>query len=56
MFFGSAAQNDLDCTKSGEQGAEEKIFSGLLDGTGEYTLVYEDNGGSRTPVGDLPWK
>ncbi|KAK8457384.1 hypothetical protein SEVIR_3G177800v4 [Setaria viridis] len=49
------AQKDLDCTKSGEQGAEEKIFSGLLDGTGEYTLVYEDNGGSRTPVGDLPW-
>ncbi|KAF8715751.1 hypothetical protein HU200_026697 [Digitaria exilis] len=49
------AQKDLDCTESEELGAEEKIFSGLLDGTGEYTLVYEDNGGSRTPVGDLPW-
>nr|CAB3464678.1 unnamed protein product [Digitaria exilis] len=43
------AQKDLDCTESEELGAEEKIFSGLLDGTGEYTLVYEDNGGSRTP-------
>ncbi|KAL6609620.1 hypothetical protein ACP70R_039589 [Stipagrostis hirtigluma subsp. patula] len=49
------AQNDLACTESGEQGAEEKIFSGLLDGTGEYTLVYEDNGGGKTLVGDLPW-
>ncbi|OEL24495.1 Auxin-responsive protein IAA18 [Dichanthelium oligosanthes] len=49
------AQKDLGSTKSGEQGVEEKIFSGLLDGTGEYTLVYEDSGGSRTPVGDLPW-
>ncbi|XP_062181328.1 auxin-responsive protein IAA18-like [Phragmites australis] len=49
------AQKDSACTESGEQGAEEKIFSGLLDGTGEYTLVYEDNGGGRTLVGDLPW-
>ncbi|CAL4909192.1 unnamed protein product [Urochloa decumbens] len=49
------AQKDLYCSDSGEQGSEEKIFSGLLDGTGEYTLVYEDNEGSRTPVGDLPW-
>ncbi|RLN27753.1 auxin-responsive protein IAA18-like [Panicum miliaceum] len=49
------AQKDLDCTKSGEQGTEEKLFSGLFDGNGEYILVYEDDGGSRTPVGDLPW-
>lgn len=54
--FGSAAQKDLDCTESGEQGPEVKIFSGLLDGTGEYTLFYEDSEGSRTRVGDLPWK
>ncbi|XP_062231931.1 auxin-responsive protein IAA18-like [Phragmites australis] len=49
------AQKDVTCTESGEQGAEEKIFSGLLDGTGEYTLVYEDSGGGRSRVGDLPW-
>jgi len=49
------AQKDLAYAESGEQGAEEKIFSGLLDGTGEYTLVYEDNAGGRTLDGNLPW-
>ncbi|KAG8067950.1 hypothetical protein GUJ93_ZPchr0005g14447 [Zizania palustris] len=48
-------QRDLSWAESGEQGAEEKIFSGLLDGTGEYTLVYEDNDGDRILVGDIPW-
>nr|XP_043613348.1 auxin-responsive protein IAA18-like [Erigeron canadensis] len=28
---------------------------GLLDGSGEYTLVYEDNEGDRILVGDVPW-
>ncbi|KAL5203444.1 hypothetical protein ABZP36_014396 [Zizania latifolia] len=49
------AQRDLSCAESGEQGAEEKIFSGLLDGTGEYTLVYEDNDGDIILVGGIPW-
>ncbi|XP_006654667.1 auxin-responsive protein IAA18-like isoform X1 [Oryza brachyantha] len=49
------AQKDLSCAESGEQGTEEKIFSGLLDGTGEYTLVYEDNDGDRMLAGDIPW-
>uniref|UniRef100_A0ACD5U1B2 Uncharacterized protein n=1 Tax=Avena sativa TaxID=4498 RepID=A0ACD5U1B2_AVESA len=49
------AQNDLSCAESGEQRAEEKIFSGLLDGTGEYALVYEDDDGDRLLVGDIPW-
>ncbi|KAL6851762.1 hypothetical protein ACP4OV_020326 [Aristida adscensionis] len=48
-------QKDLAYIGNGEQGAEEKIFSGLFDGTGEYTLVYEDNGGGRTLAGNLPW-
>lgn len=51
-----AAQKDLSCAESGEQGAEDKIFSGLLDGTGVYTLVYEDNDGDRMLAGDIPWK
>ncbi|KAI9109455.1 hypothetical protein K1719_019509 [Acacia pycnantha] len=34
---------------------EEKAFIGLLDGSGEYTLVYEDNEGDRMLVGDVPW-
>ena len=50
------AQKDLSCAESGEQGAEDKIFSGLLDGTGVYTLVYEDNDGDRMLAGDIPWK
>ncbi|XP_047080004.1 auxin-responsive protein IAA7-like, partial [Lolium rigidum] len=36
---------------------EEVAISGLLDldGTGEYTLVYEDYEGDRVLVGDVPW-
>ncbi|CAM8920427.1 unnamed protein product [Rhodiola kirilowii] len=34
----------------------EKPITGLLDGSGEYTLVYEDNEGDRVLVGDVPWK
>ncbi|XP_062155376.1 auxin-responsive protein IAA26-like [Alnus glutinosa] len=34
---------------------EEKAITGLLDGSGEYTLVYEDNEGDRMLVGDVPW-
>ncbi|XP_059642123.1 auxin-responsive protein IAA18-like [Cornus florida] len=33
----------------------EKTITGLLDGSGEYTLVYEDNEGDRMLVGDVPW-
>ncbi|KAI3416955.1 Auxin-responsive protein [Psidium guajava] len=34
---------------------EEKPITGLLDGRGEYTLVYEDYEGDRMLVGDVPW-
>ncbi|KAM0879127.1 hypothetical protein ACQ4PT_034449 [Festuca glaucescens] len=51
----SAAQKDLSSAESRERRAEEKIFSGLLDGTGEYALVYEDDEGDRMLVGDIPW-
>ncbi|KAL6608328.1 hypothetical protein ACP70R_041391 [Stipagrostis hirtigluma subsp. patula] len=36
-------------------GGEEEVITGLLDGGGEYTLVYEDNDGDRMLVGDVPW-
>ncbi|KAM3405477.1 hypothetical protein ACQJBY_008140 [Aegilops geniculata] len=49
------AQKDLSCDESRVRGAEEKIFSGLLDGTGEYALVYEDDEGDRMLAGDIPW-
>ncbi|XP_074557808.1 auxin-responsive protein IAA26-like isoform X2 [Curcuma longa] len=35
--------------------AAKQMSRGLLDGTGEYTLVYEDNEGDRMLVGDAPW-
>lgn len=44
-----AAQKD-----TGNQDQETAI-TGLLDGSGEYTLVYEDNEGDRMLVGDVPW-
>ncbi|CAN0878125.1 Auxin-responsive protein IAA26 [Linum grandiflorum] len=45
-----AAQRD--CSVEEE---EQKEITGLLDGSGEYTLVYEDNEGDRMLVGDVPW-
>ncbi|ONK79090.1 uncharacterized protein A4U43_C01F2840 [Asparagus officinalis] len=45
-----AAQKDLATAE------QKKAFTGLLDGTGEYTLVYEDNEGDRMLVGDVPWE
>jgi len=43
-----AAQKDATFTRESE-------ITGLLDGNGEYTLVYEDNEGDRVLVGDVPW-
>lgn len=37
-------------------GAEKQDIKGLLDGSGKYTLVYEDEEGDRVLVGDIPWK
>ncbi|KAK9066218.1 hypothetical protein SSX86_013539 [Deinandra increscens subsp. villosa] len=50
-----AAQNDTSgCGNNGNY-QDEKPITGLLDGNGEYTLVYEDNEGDRMLVGDVPW-
>ncbi|XP_062220739.1 auxin-responsive protein IAA6-like isoform X2 [Phragmites australis] len=48
-------QKDKSSAEGGQYGADEKIFSQLLDGSGEYTLVYEDNEGDKMLVGDVPW-
>ncbi|KAL6888209.1 hypothetical protein ACP4OV_009235 [Aristida adscensionis] len=50
-----AAQQDQLAAGSKECPQEEVPISGLLDGTGEYTLVYEDYEGDRVLVGDVPW-
>ncbi|WOK99297.1 auxin-responsive protein IAA6 [Canna indica] len=36
--------------------AAKETFRGLLDGSGEYRLVYEDNEGDKKLVGDVPWE
>jgi auxin-responsive protein IAA len=32
------------------------MMKGSLIGSGEYTLVYEDNEGDKMLVGDVPWQ
>ncbi|CAJ1951079.1 unnamed protein product [Sphenostylis stenocarpa] len=41
--------------QNNEEEEKEKANTGLLVGSGEYTLVYEDNEGDRMLVGDVPW-
>nr|WMX21255.1 growth hormone co-receptor AUX/IAA family protein IAA7-R [Echinochloa crus-galli var. crus-galli] len=50
-----AAQRDPLDAGTRECPQEEVAISGLLDGTGKYTLVYEDYEGDRVLVGDVPW-
>lgn len=48
----AAAQRD----ESSCAGENQAPITGLLDGTGDYTLVYEDEEGDRMLVGDVPWE
>jgi len=50
------AQRDSSACGGNKKDEEEKVITGLLDGSGEYTLVYEDNEGDRMLVGDVPWQ
>ncbi|KAK9280772.1 hypothetical protein L1049_003660 [Liquidambar formosana] len=50
-----AAQRDSPAGGIQNKPEEERAITGLLDGSGEYTLVYEDNEGDRMLVGDVPW-
>ncbi|XP_047958286.1 auxin-responsive protein IAA2-like [Salvia hispanica] len=56
LFRGLLAAQKKSCgggiTDEGEGG---EMIGGLLDGSGEYTLVYEDHEGDRMLVGDVPW-
>lgn len=49
------AQMDHHASGSRRNAEEKQAITGLLDGTGEYTLVYEDDEGDRMLVGDVPW-
>ncbi|CAL4902606.1 unnamed protein product [Urochloa decumbens] len=37
-------------------GGEQEVITGVLNGRGEYTLVYEDEEGDQMLVGDVPWE
>ncbi|PSR96886.1 Auxin-responsive protein [Actinidia chinensis var. chinensis] len=50
-----AAQRDTSAGVIQNKQKGERAITGLLDGNGEYTLVYEDNEGDRVLVGDVPW-
>ncbi|KAJ7951704.1 Auxin-responsive protein [Quillaja saponaria] len=50
-----AAQRDSSAGGIQNKQEVEKPSKGLLDCSGEYTLVYEDNEGDRMLVGDVPW-
>ncbi|KAG8058532.1 hypothetical protein GUJ93_ZPchr0002g25027 [Zizania palustris] len=57
LFCGllAAQQDPLAAAGAKDCPQEEVAICGLLDGTGEYTLVYEDYEGDRVLVGDVPW-
>lgn len=55
-FYCVLAQRDSSAGGIQNKQEEEKTITGLLDGSGEYTLVYEDNEGDRVLVGDVPWQ
>lgn len=46
----AAQRDESSCT-----GEKQPSITGLLDGSGEYTLVYEDDEGDQMLVGDVPW-
>lgn len=50
-----AAQRDPLAAGTQKNPEEKHAITGLLDGSGEYTLVYEDDEGDRMLVGDVPW-
>ncbi|KAL5723552.1 Auxin-responsive protein iaa7 [Ranunculus cassubicifolius] len=51
-----AAQKDSGVPGNLNKVENVKEITGLLDGSGEYTLVYEDNEGDMMLVGDDPWE
>ena len=56
LYVCVVAQRDSPVNGIQNKQEEEKPITGLLDGSGEYTLVYEDNEGDRVLVGDVPWQ
>ncbi|XP_042400008.1 auxin-responsive protein IAA6-like [Zingiber officinale] len=57
LFLGLfEVQKDISANAIQKDEEAKKAFTGLMDGSGDYTLVYEDNHGHRMLVGDVPWE
>ncbi|XP_074586505.1 auxin-responsive protein IAA6-like [Curcuma longa] len=57
LFLGLfEAQKDISANAIQKDEEAKRAFTGLMDGSGDYTLVYEDNHGHRMLVGDVPWE
>ncbi|KAJ6838891.1 auxin-responsive protein IAA18-like [Iris pallida] len=50
------AQRDPKAVGGQKHTEKSQALKGLVDGTGEYTLVYEDDEGDKLLVGDVPWE
>ncbi|CAA2995638.1 auxin-responsive IAA26-like [Olea europaea subsp. europaea] len=50
-----AAQSNFSTGGINNEEDGGRAITGLLGGSGEYTLVYEDNEGDRLLIGDVPW-
>lgn len=55
LFRGLLEEINLSHGINKKQEEEDKGIKGSLTGSGEYTLVYEDNEGDKMLVGDVPW-
>lgn len=55
-MFVSAQEESYTGTGNENKMEEVKNIEGLLNGSGDYTLVYDDNEGDRMLVGDVPWQ
>ncbi|CAA6666059.1 unnamed protein product [Spirodela intermedia] len=51
----AAQRNENPALRNQSHGGRRQAITGLLDGSGEHTLVYEDNEGDVLLVGDVPW-
>ncbi|CAN6540005.1 unnamed protein product [Malus baccata var. baccata] len=57
LFQGLLAAQRVCCgVEKEDKKGETKSKTESLHGSGEYTLLYEDNEGDRMLVGDVPWK
>ncbi|GAU24760.1 hypothetical protein TSUD_355890 [Trifolium subterraneum] len=46
---------EINLSHDNKQEEDKGMMKGSLIGSGEYTLVYEDNEGDKMLVGDVPW-